>query len=365
MVLKSYCKGLVIDRDLIARAYVEWLSGQAGHKNEHRVREEYGNAEALIDEILWEVTLRTLEFRPIHRYERVEPTNGKHRIIGVESVKQQICDYVAILALEPLLDAKVGFYQVASIPGKGQRLARGALRRWSKEKSTYHVKADVKQCYPSIKSETVMRVLRKYVRSADVLYLCECLLATYDGGLEIGSYFSLKMAVLVLSFAYHHVESLGKTRRGKWVPLVRHQIWHMDDLILIGNNKRDLRMAVRNLERFLKKEFGLSLKPWKIAKTGDKEPLDMGGWVVRNGRVTLRSGLFLRARHAFARYAKAPSIKLARRCASYWGWLIHSDSDGFMKNHNIVAIMRKARRAVSRHDKEMANGINRPLPATA
>ena len=110
MVLKSYCKGLVIDRDLIARAYAEWLSGQAGHKNEHRVREEYGNAEALIDEILWEVTLRTLEFRPIHRYERVEPTNGKHRIIGVESVKQQICDYVAILALEPMLDAKVGFY---------------------------------------------------------------------------------------------------------------------------------------------------------------------------------------------------------------------------------------------------------------
>lgn len=358
MVLKSYCKNLVIDRELIESAYKAWLSGQAGKKNEHRVIEEYGSSEALVEEILWEITFRTLSFRPIHRYERVEPTNGKHRIIGVESVKQQVCDYIAILAMQPFLDARTGFYQVASIPGKGQRLARGALRRWSRERRTYHVKADVRQCYPSIKSEMVMRILRKYVRSADVLYLSECLLTTYGNGLEIGSFFSLKMAVLVLSFAYHHIESLGKVRRGKWVPLVRHQVWHMDDLVLISTDKRDLKRAVRSLERFLA-SYGLALKPWKVARTGADEPLDMGGWVVRDGRVTLRAGIFLRASRAFRHFAKAPSLTLARRCCSYWGWFKNSDSDSYMHDNGIPATMRRARRKVAAHDRQEArNGAH-------
>lgn len=349
--MKSYCKGLVVDRALIERAYATWSTRPSGRKNAHRVVEEYGGAEGLIDEILWQITMRTLEFEPIRRYQRTEPTNGKVRTIGVESVKQQVCDYVAVLALQPMLDAKVGFYQVAAVPGKGQRLCRGALRRWVRD-GTYHVKLDVRQCYPSTSHETVMGVLRKYVRSADVLYVCECLLATYDGGgLEIGSYFSLCMMQLVLSFAYHHVESLHKTRRGKSRPLVAHQIWHLDDALLIGRDKRDLRSAARELARYLRCEFGLIVKPWKICKTSDAEPLDMGGWVVRERRVTLRAGLFLRGMRAFRRFARRPTVEAARRCASYWGWFRHADCDGVMLRTRMGATFAHARAVVSRHDR--------------
>ena len=31
--MKSYCKGLVIDRELIVRAYKLWLKSRAGRKN--------------------------------------------------------------------------------------------------------------------------------------------------------------------------------------------------------------------------------------------------------------------------------------------------------------------------------------------
>ena len=362
--MKSYCKGLEIDRALVERAYALWLTRPSGHKNRWRVAEEHGSADALIDEIVWQVTMRTLEFEPIHRYQRVEPTNGKLRTIGVESVKQQVCDYVAVLALEPMLEAKVGFYQVASVPGKGQRLARGALRRWSRE-GGYHVKADVRQCYPSISHDVVMRILRRYVRSADVLYVCETLLATYDGGgLEIGSYFSLRMAQLVLSFAYHFIEGLGKERRGRWVPLVRHQMWHMDDLILLGPDKRNLKAAMRSLAKYLKAEFGLELKPWKVAKTSETEPLDMGGFVVRERRTTIRASLFLRARRTFAHFRKHPSIALARRCCSYWGWLLHSDSDGFIQGNGIHRLLRKACGMVAAYDRRLRPcGTQGTLPA--
>ncbi len=352
--MKSYCKGLVVDRALVQRAYDAWSSRPSGRKNAHRVVEQYGCADALVDEILWEITMRTLEFEPIRRYTHVEPTNGKVRVIGIESVKQQVVDYVACLALEPLLEAKIGFYQVAAVPKKGQRLCRGALRRWVRG-ATYHVKLDVRQCYPSTSHEVVMGVLRKYVRSADVLYVCESLLATYDmGGLEIGSYFSLRMMQLVLSFAYHHVESLGKVRRGKYRALVDHQLWHLDDALLVGRDKRDLKRAVRSLERYMLSSLGLSIKPWKIARTGDAEPLDMGGWVVRTHRCTLRSRIFLRGMRSFRRFEATPVVGNAKRCASYWGWFRHGDCDGVMLAHCMGATFAHARSVISRHDRQEA-----------
>lgn len=347
--LKSYRVG-PLDRDAIARGYDEWRSGQSGKKNAYRVREEYGSADALIDEIAGEIEGKTLSFRPIHRYRRVEPTNGKLRVIGVESVKQQVVDHALCLALAPLIDAKTGFYQTASVKGKGQRLCRGALRRWV-HGNAYHVKLDVRQCYPSTSHDVVMGILRKYVRGDDALYVAQALLDTYDGGLEIGSYFALRMMQLVLSFAYHHVEGLGKARRGKWAPLVDHQIWHMDDALLLASDKRNLRMAVRSLERYLKREFGLTLKPWKIARTGDAEPLDLGGWVVRDGRCTLRAGVFLRARRAFRRFGRHPSPQNARRCSAYWGWLKAACCEGARSKYGIDRLMAYARKVIARQDR--------------
>lgn len=326
--------------------YLSWASHQSGRRNAHRVVEEYGSVDALVDEMAEEIRDRRLSFRPIHRYSRTEPTNGKVRVIGVESVKQQVLDHTVVLALSPLLDAKVGFYQVASVPGKGQRLCRGALRRWVRE-GGYHVKLDVSQCYPSCSHDVVASIIGRYVRGDDVLYACESLLDTYDGGLEIGSYFSLRMMQLVLSFGYHHVESLHKTRRGRNVPLVTHQIWHMDDILLLGKSKRDLRSAARSLERYLREEFGLWLKPWKVAKTSDDEPLDLGGWVVRNRRCTMRPGTFLRVTRAFATFERHPSPERARRCVSYWGWFVHGDCLGVRRRRGVDRTIAHARRITS------------------
>ena len=349
--MKSYCKGLVMDREHVAKAYDLWLKAAAGHKNEWRVKKEFGSADALIDEIAREIEERSLTLRPIRRYRHHEPTNGKDRIIGVESVKQQVWDYAIVLAMQPLLDAKLGFYQVAGVAGKGQGACRRAMRKWVHE-GGYHVKLDVRQCYPSISHKVVRRIVRKYVRSTDVLYCVDAVLDTYDmGGLEIGSYFSLQMANLVLSFAYHHIEGLHKVRRGKSVALVSHQLWHMDDVLLIAPDKRNLKMAVRSVVHYLHDEFGLTVKPWKVAKTSNAEPLDMGGFVVREGRCTLRAPIFLRGTRAFNRFERHRTLRRAQRVCSYWGWLVNTDSDNLIISRRYNRLFRHARRIVSRAGK--------------
>lgn len=349
--MKSYCKGLRVDEALISRAYESWLKAPAGKKNEWRVADEHGSHKALISEIASEVSSRSLTLRQIKRYRHREPTNGKLRIIGVESVKQQVCDYVAIEALEGLLRAKVGFWQVSSVKGKGQLMAASAVSRWSQE-GGYFVHIDVRKCYPSIKADVVMRILRRYVRSPDVLYVCETLLATYGDGLEIGSYFSLRMAQLVLSFGYHAVEGMHKTRRGSSRQLVSHQIWYADDIYLFGNDKRDLRSAARQLQKLLLNEFGLHVKPWKICQISEQEPVDVVGFTVRPSRVTLRATLFLRASRAFRKYRREPTLRRARRVTSYGGWFEHTDSLGVAMNNGFDKVLRKARRHVSAAERQ-------------
>ena len=358
--MKSYCKGLRIDEALISRAYEKWLKAPAGKKNAWRVGEEHGSAEALIAEICREVANRRLKLTPIKRYRHREPTNGKLRIIGVESVKQQVCDYVAIEALNALLVAKVGFWQVSSVKGKGQIMAANAVSRWVQE-GGYFVHLDVRKCYPSIKPDAVMNILRRYVRSPDVLYLCEALLSTYGAGLEIGSFFSLRMAQLVLSFGYHKVEGMHKTRRSVRVQLVSHQLWYADDIYLFGQDKRNLRSAARQLQRLLLKEFDLHIKPWKICRVSVQEPVDVVGFTVRRNRVTLRSTLFLRACRAFRRYRRKPTLARARRVASYSGWFKHTDSAKVWLGNGFGDVFKAARRhvsAVERKRYELSNHVS-------
>lgn len=328
------------------RAYGLWLRSEAGRKNRHRVVAEHGSAEVLIDEIASEIATRTLHFRPIRRYWRIEPTNGKRRLIGIESVKQQVCDYVAVSAMEDFLHAKIGFYQVANITGKGQVFAARAIRRWVHDDG-FHVHLDVTQCYPSISHDLVMRILKRHVRSDDVLYVARTLLATYGDGLDIGSYFSLRMAQLVLSHGYHHVEGLHKTRRGRTRALVSHQLWYMDDILLMSRDKRDLKAAVRSLDRYLATEMGLRIKPWKVGRVGAQEPIDIAGFVVRPDRTTIRAGTFLRARRTIRRYRRHPSLARARRVVAYHGWFMHSDSRRAIARNHITEATIQARAQIS------------------
>lgn len=351
--MKTYCRGLSIGRPEVERAYEAWLAAPAGHKNAFRVPREHGSADRLIDELADEIRGRRLTLKPINRHEQVEPTNGKVRLIGVLSVKQQLLDYVIVTCAAPLLRAKVGYYQVSGVPGKGGRFAVEAVERWVRDGScSCFVKSDIRKCYPSTDPALVLGLYRRYLGSADLMYCIETALSTYDtGGMEIGSYLSQRSMAFALSFAYHHVEGLHRERRGRLLPMVEHQVWQADDMVLFSRSKRDARVAMRSLERYLSDELGLSLKPWKVCLIGEDEPVDICGAVIRPSHTEVRSGTFLRGRRAMRGYDRKPTLDRARRVCSYYGIFSRADCEGFMRREDGHAIARRAARDVSRHDR--------------
>ena len=333
--MKSYCKNFVFTWAHIEEAFHLWRKAQAGKKNYHRVLSEYGSEEKLIEEVFNEIAGKNLQFKPIHYYWHRDPINQKLRNIGVQSIKQQLVDYVVVLALQEFLDARIGYYQVASMPGKGQLFASRTAQKWIRE-GGYWVHMDVKQYYPSVNHDVVRSIIGKYVRSSEVRYVVDTLLGTYGRGLMIGSYFSLKMAQLVLSFAYHHLE--GR---------VAHQLHYLDDVLLMDPSKERLKAAAQELERFLRDELELTVKPWKLCKVGDDEPIDIAGYVVRPTKTTLRSSIFLRARRSFKRFEQSPTEENARSVCAYWGWVKNTHSMHFQQSNRIPQLVGEAAEKVS------------------
>ena len=355
--MKTYCRGLRIGRPEVERAYEAWSEAPSGTKNAWRVAKRYGTPDRLVDELAEEIRERRISLDPIQRHVQKEPTNGEERLIGVLSVKQQVLDYVIVTCAEPLLKAKVGYYQVSGVPGKGGRFATEAVGRWVRDGScSWFAKSDIRKCYPSTKPADVLALYRRYLGSEDLLYCIETAFSTYDtGGMEIGSYLSQRSMAFALSFAYHRMEGLHRTRRGKRLPLVEHQIWQADDMVLFGRSKRDVKAAMRDLERYLLDTLGLELKGWKPCRVGESEPVDICGTVSRPSRTTVRDRTFLRGRRAFRQFAKAKTLENARRVCSYYGVFANADCSGFMRRERMHALAAQARRIVSDHDKGVPN----------
>lgn len=273
--MKTCCKGIEFTRRSVVEALHRWKKSDSGKENGWRVADEYGTETAFVDRIWLELSTETLTFEPIRTYLKHDPNNGKLREISVESIKRQVCNYLCVGALEPLLAAKVGFWQVSSgVKGKGAALGMRKLRR-EVHRFAYHVHVDIRNCYGSMRTEIVEGLVARYVKNSQVLYLLHSLLSTMNGVLILGSYLSLRLAALVISFAYHAVEEAAKKRRGKRVRLAGCQVWYADDGYFLGNSKRSLRKAAAIAARVLGR-LGLSLKPWKVRRNGAGSTCERG-----------------------------------------------------------------------------------------
>lgn len=338
--MKTYCKNIEINYDFVSKAYDKWLKAGSGRINEWRVYKEYGCPDNLIREIVGEVRSRKLRLEPIRYTYRLD--SGKIRKIGQESVKQQILNYTAIEAMESFLHARIGYFQVASVKGKGSLFGARKIQSWLK-KDYYWVHLDVTNCYGSIGHPELNTILNKYIRNNDVLYICEMLMKSYGKGLNIGSYFSLKMAQLLFSFVYHWIEGLYYYRRGKRHKAIAKQIWYADDIYLFCTNKSMFRQIIKDLEKFLFNIAGVRIKSWKICRTDCNEFIDFAGFVCHKNAITIRDNTYLKIRKRYNDFNKCPSSRRARSVCSYWGILKNTNSLRARRKNNFDVIFNKAR----------------------
>ena len=371
------------DRGMKELKDMTMLKNIPGQGMQHRREELSKEIHSIAVSLKEEIDEKKITLNPIIYRERFDGSSRKTRVIGTESIKQQILDYVAVNGLMELLKKKIGANQFACVPGRGQLFGKKRIEKWIREypeKCKYVAKADVKKCYPSVNKDILKAYLRKWVKNERLIYLTETLIDTYDKGLLIGSYLSLWLCNLYLSIAYHYAsEDLVKTRKKRNGVKVRKRLafkvaFYMDDIVLIGPRKKDVYKALRMLSTFMKDRLDLELKEdWRVFELGGKnsgQPIDIMGYKIYKDTTTIRSTTFLKIRRAYKkandimRKEERIPVELARRCVSYYGKVKHTDSFKFAKEYNIEQTIRAARRAISDESKILTKTACSEMAAT-
>lgn len=376
--MKSYCKNVNIeDRDYIKKQVTGFIYSRnkkqrpslAGYlrefnkdipkdelieliKQKSEKLEPY--IEAVTDELIGEINGRNLVVKPVKYEERIDHNSGKKRLIGLQSTKHKIYDYIAVQSLMPLYKAKIGASQFASIEGRGQVKGKQTIEKWLRSEKLnlrYCIKADIRKCYESVPLDIVYEVYESQVKNESLLWFIKTLFGLFKHGLLIGSPLSMWTCNYILSFVYHYIkERLYKIRRHKIIPLVRKVAFFMDDFALFGSSLSDLNKAFKSVRSYIYNHFRLVVKDdYRIFRLQylvngiiHGQSVDMMGY--RIGLVTtIRRRIFVRLRRTLMRLERSLLIepRQARRLVSYLGWAINSNMRNFCKDHKTIIFKAK------------------------
>ena len=318
-------------------------------------RAMYPFTEIVISETREEILCGKISFPPIWYREKADGSSGKIRRIGIQNIKQQLYDYIAVEGLKPVL-RRIGEYQFASIEGRGTTKGKEVISHWIRNRDMrYFAKLDVRKCFESIDRDKLMRYLRERVKNEPLLNLVELLIGSFEHGLSIGSYLSQYLCNLYMSILYHEIkERMYRVRRGKRgkkrVNLVRHCLIYMDDILLIGSRKRDLEKAV-NLTVQKASAMGLQIKPNYQVRQIDGNNIDMLGYKIYRTHTEIRGRTYLRVRRAFRRAGKRLTEALAKKCLSYNGYLKHTDSKRMQRKLKTAEILQRCKELTKNESK--------------
>lgn len=357
--MKRKCKNVdITNLEFIETAVKDCLKNKKKtRKDIVNIFNEYGNVHSIAVQLRKEILDRKLELKPIWYKKKWDEASAKWRNIGIQDIKQQMYDYVAVNAMGDLLK-RVGKYQCASIKGRGQIYCAKALYRKIQDKRIrYACSFDVKKYYESINRDKLMKWLGKHIKNGELLWLIETLINTFDKGLSIGSFLSQHLANLYLSDIYHTVtENLYRIRNKKNGKLLRINMvsacyMYMDDIHIVGTNSKDLIKAALKIVS-MAKDIGLTIKPnWRCYQIDDGF-IDLCGYRAYRDHIEVRRTTLKRIRRTYIRYEKKQNNKqLAKRVVSHYGILKYSDSYNFCHKYNVYKLLKIARKVVSNDSK--------------
>jgi RNA-directed DNA polymerase len=314
----GYLYDKICDIDNIKLAIKKSSRGKRDHVNVKRVLENIDYYAETIQRML-----KTKEYCPTAYDVKIinDGVSKKQRVIHKPAYyPDQIIHWCLILQLELVFMRGMYYYNCGSVPKRGTAHARKALKRWigKDEKNTkYCLKMDIKKFYPSINNEILKCKLREIIKDNDCLWLLDTIVDSTNG-MPIGNYTSPWLSNYYLQELDHYIKhTLG----------AKYYIRYVDDLVILGSNKKDLHKMRRLIAEKLG-EIDLTLKDnWQVFKI-DSRSIDFIGYRFARDHIKLRRRNALRIKRRCKKVYK--KVKLTTHDAmaimSYWGWLKNSNS---------------------------------------
>lgn len=250
----------MLDRDFIRTVILEAAKGK---RKRREVRRVLANLDDYVEKTYDMLASESFVPTPPKEKEIFDESSQKWRIIKmVPFWPDAVVHWLLVTAMKDVLMRGMYHWSCASIPGRGGKRVRQYLHRAMRDdpKGTKNAaELDVKHFYPSISIRRLIRALARKIKDKRFLRMVYAVLESCGGGLAIGYYICQWLANYFLEPLDHFICSL---------PGVKYYTRHMDNITLLGPNKKLLHKAVRAIEQFLREKLGLTLKEnWQVYRT--------------------------------------------------------------------------------------------------
>ena len=289
-------------------------------------------------------------------------SGGKNREIEIARLKDHIVQWMAILTIEEMETKKMYRHSCGNLPKRGIEDARKTVENWVRSGGCkFFVKLDIRHFYQTVDLRKLSDLLATHIKDKRFLALLDQIVYSaaqwetiFDDprNLAIGYYSSPWLANIYLTPLDRFVtEALYKERRGKRIRYVKHFLRYVDDLLLMGTSKTDLKKAVKRIMAFCRETLGIEIKPtWEICRIGELLPpdekgrmkvkpgtkqVDIVGYIFTTTTTRVRDGNFLKIRRLAKRMHRRLKekgyvvLQNAQAMLSRVGWFSHADSKHF------------------------------------
>ena len=276
-------------------------------------------------------------------------SSKKERLIIVpQYIYEQIVHHAVIQILQPLLMRGMYVYSCGSVPNRGIHYGKKYIEKYIREHKDktdikYCLKFDIRHFYQSVDTNLLMDKFKRIIKDKNMLAIIQSILnsnlAEYEGkiidmGLPIGYYTSQWFANFFLQDFDHFVKEKLH---------VKCYVRYVDDIVIFGNNKRELHNTFYAIKDFLEKEH-LSVKDnWQIFKfhyinKKGKEigrPLDFMGFKFYRNKTAIRKSILLKATRKARKISKKKKVTWydSAQLISYLGWFSHSNCHNVYEKH--------------------------------
>ena len=274
------------DKDMIRLAII---NSSKNKRHRHDVQRVISNMEKYVDKTYNMLMAESFKPAAPRVKPRYDTTSQKAREISVVPYwPDGVMHQLMVLVLKDTIMKGMYAWTCAAIPKRGASRADKYVQRAIKNdpKGTkYILKLDVRKFYPSINHKKLMELLSRKVKDRRYLKMVSDILATSEGGLPIGFFICQWLANFYLEGLDRYICSLDGAE---------YYVRYMDDLVIMGRNKKKLHKAQKAIAEFLERELLLSLKGnWQVFPLKAR-PLDFVGVKQYRTHRTIRKRTFLR-----------------------------------------------------------------------
>lgn len=332
------------------------VNSSRGKRNQKRVKAVITNSDKHARRIQELLQNKTYKPAPYITKTILDGTSKKTReICKPRYYPDQVVHWALMQQIQPIIMRGMYRYNCGSVPGRGTSLGQKMLRHWldtDYKNTKYCLKMDISKFYPSVNNEILKAMFWKIIKDNDCLWLIDTIIDSHQG-LPIGNYTSQWFANFFLQGLDHFIkEQLG----------IKHYIRYVDDLVLLGPNKKKLHKARVAIEEYLN-SIDLQLKKdWQVFRVDyfDRQgkrrgrDIDFLGLRFFRDKTILRKRTALRIMRRMRKIQKKGYLNYKDACAviSYWGWIKRSNSYYFYRKYvKPIVSVGYAKKVVSMHDK--------------